>query len=555
MSNGTDSGVGQCLLSLVITCPPENLTFGQIVDAILSLLALLWQRYAPQSLASTTTLTERMTKLANAALVPFWWLMRLIADWWLPALLCVFIFLCCTIAALIFLRKCLSAAYSVTRSASSAKKTAASQVGYCRLWLASQLDPSIRLVLQQPAAPCATSATQGSSVIPEYVPPPPVVCLGESRDVQEMAIPGSRRIPVASAKGVILFMDGDEQVGMGSRVSFGGSDFILTAAHVFHTLPDVFEVTVPGGPVAITMEKASIPLVLDGTCADAVGLYFPAKTYAHLKLAKLSTAHPKPGVATVYSPGGAAGTITKSINSLKASGSIGLEYAASTAPGASGGPIMQGDSVVGVHLGARPRAGVNYGVALPFFVLHKKTDVVESAEKTSLIRLANNLPEDAVDVEFTFRRTPVEAPITTRFKSYNGGLSWADEVDDTIAFEPPRKESWMESSYFARPPPATPARQEATRFGGSEILSCLTSLTKSVEQQMARSDAFAKELSTLRAAEVARTERDLQLLTELSSTTLDSQTGTSQTSLLKQKSVAFDTKKLAQNGPHPPPKK
>lgn len=112
---------------------------------------------------------------------------------------------------------------------------------------------------------------------------------------------------------------------------------------------------------------------------------------------------------------------------VRAVGTLRLDYTASTKEGASGGPIMQGTKVVGVHKGAALKEGVNTGYLIPTFLFERSKD--ESPTAYGIVRFATDVDAAATrevvmlyDEEFDFAMNP-DGTIAL-------GHSWADEMDD-----------------------------------------------------------------------------------------------------------------------------
>lgn len=489
------------------------------------------------------TFQAQIDFLVAMVLLPVAAVMAFLTAWWWHLLSFALLTLSTLFLGVICWRLSRCAVCSVVRFACYIAGTATSFLDYVRLSLISLLDPNVRLVKTEPQP--------SSELKPSTVLSPPKDCLGESKaDRPEMAVPGSVMRYTTETKGTLIFLVEDKPVGMGSRVTFGGADMLVTAAHVYDGLPEVFEVTSPSSKVAITVEKSSLGVLLDATAEDLVGLDMPSRVYTSLGVAKLHTTEPRQAAAGVYTPAQGGGAAWAH-NILTNSGSMQLEYSASTLPGSSGAPIIQGGKVVGVHLGARPSKGKNYGVALPHFMLRSNSQVLESAERTSLVVISPSLPDTATPVEFGFRKATTDLFTIKRFKTLDGRLSWADQVDDELEQEKPTKADWLESD-FLKPLQKSSLPQEATCSGASEPKLCDPSVMELIKEMQVRLESSEDKFSKLLESLLAKNALDLQPLTKLKASSPLSQTGTSQSKQQKQKSEASDTKKPVPSAQKPP---
>ncbi|AAO24318.2 polyprotein [Turnip rosette virus] len=143
---------------------------------------------------------------------------------------------------------------------------------------------------------------------------------------------------------------GDRVVGMGSRVSWGGNTYLLTAAHVCALHKDIY----------IYKNAIGTPLGAGWTrrygathkTADFTLIEVPPTVWAKLgvKAASLQPLN-KLSVVTVYSANSSTVITSSSSRAVTQEFRHVIIHSCNTTAGTSGSPLYSGDNVVGVHLG------------------------------------------------------------------------------------------------------------------------------------------------------------------------------------------------------------
>lgn len=143
---------------------------------------------------------------------------------------------------------------------------------------------------------------------------------------------------------------GDRVVGMGSRVSWGGSTYLLTAAHVCALHKDIY----------IYKNAIGTPLGEGWTrrygathkTADFTLIEVPPTVWAKLgvKAASLQPLN-KLSIVTVYSANSSTVITSSSSRAVTQEFRHVIIHSCNTTAGTSGSPLYSGENVVGVHLG------------------------------------------------------------------------------------------------------------------------------------------------------------------------------------------------------------
>lgn len=163
---------------------------------------------------------------------------------------------------------------------------------------------------------------------------------------------------------------GDRVVGMGSRVSWGGNTYLLTAAHVCALHKDIY----------IYKNAIGTPLGAGWTrrygathkTADFTLIEVPPTVWAKLgvKAASLQPLN-KLSVVTVYSANSSTVITSSSSRAVTQEFRHVIIHSCNTTAGTSGSPLYSGDNVVGVHLGTevtmRTNRASNVGLILGAF--------------------------------------------------------------------------------------------------------------------------------------------------------------------------------------------
>lgn len=242
----------------------------------------------------------------------------------------------------------------------------------------------------------------------------------------EMAISGSvLRRPNKDPKLVrIVAGPTNDLVGTGFVCKLAGKTLLMTAHHVHEvclSLDDVRFVGTDGIAISMGSRKPAYMAPL----LDQVGYEISNTEQSRLGVSTLQIAMPQHGPIRVYTPTQDGFMVAH--GEVRAVGTARLDYTASTKEGASGGPIMQGTKVIGVHKGAALREGVNTGYLIPTFLFERSKD--ESPTAYGIVRFATDVDAAATrevvvlyDEEFDFALNP-DGTIAL-------GHSWADEMDD-----------------------------------------------------------------------------------------------------------------------------
>lgn len=143
---------------------------------------------------------------------------------------------------------------------------------------------------------------------------------------------------------------GDRVVGMGSRVSWGGNTYLLTAAHVCALHKDIYIYkNAIGTPLGATWTRR---YGATHKTADFTLIEVPPTVWAKLgvKAASLQPLN-KLSVVTVYSANSSTVITSSSSRAVTQEFRHVIIHSCNTTAGTSGSPLYSGDNVVGVHLG------------------------------------------------------------------------------------------------------------------------------------------------------------------------------------------------------------
>lgn len=393
-------------------------------------------------------------------------------------------------------------------------------------------------------------------------PLPPAICLGGTS--LEMAIKGNTPVKqTGKVVGVLRLYNGDDLVGTASRVLLNGNDVMLTAYHVWEELDDEFVVRGATSNFGKKILKSESSLYYKGDALDQVAVRLPVEAYATLAVKQLSVAYPRASTVSVFTP--VEDGILRASGILQNKGSMGLLYGASTEPGSSGSPLLQGGKVVGVHTGANHNLGLNTGYALPLFLFDSVCK--ESPTNMSLVRIDTNPPSHAHTVDFTFYGP--DGSMEQKYMKADGDRlyhSWADEVDaleEDNRKEVPSKKSVRfndvglesaipsevqqeESGLMPDFPCPIPVPQPVSgASSGNSGLSTLTLCTQPPSTPSESSETMLREFSKLQE-ELSHLRSELQLLSKQpSENSPNSGSGPSQTRRQRQNSKASSSRQSA----------
>lgn len=128
----------------------------------------------------------------------------------------------------------------------------------------------------------------------------------------------------------------------------------------------------------------------------------------------------------LYSPPASAGGLVRSSSGVPrpVETAFTLQYPASTVPGASGGPIIQGSHAIGVHIGANDRTTCNFGYAF----IHRNTTRPESSPSYSSGSGGGSVYTESVvaenDVEDRFIEWRVDQQVADEIATYRRAADW-----------------------------------------------------------------------------------------------------------------------------------
>lgn len=195
--------------------------------------------------------------------------------------------------------------------------------------------------------------------------------IGESpclSKVQEMAVSGSRLSPQVLPKSVITIHNQEGvKIGMGCVVKVPGKVglVMLTALHVLKASPNKINISKGAKMCEVAIENKSIYAL--SKKLDMIALCLNPNIWSVLSVSAAKIGPEISGAAITLhgfneeaAPSVSYGYMTKGLRAFQ------VNHTASTLPGWSGTPIFSADKVVGVHLGASPASGNNYGSSVFF---------------------------------------------------------------------------------------------------------------------------------------------------------------------------------------------
>nr|AUF81938.1 polyprotein P2a [Cocksfoot mottle virus] len=272
------------------------------------------------------------------------------------------------------------------------------------------------------------------------------------KETVEMAVENSRLQPLESSqtpKSLVALYSHDLLSGWGSRIrGLDGQEYLLTALHVWetnitHLCKDGKKVPISGCPVVASSADSDLDFVLVSVPKNAWSVL--GVGVARLELLKRRT------VVTVY--GGLDSKTTYCATGVaELENPFRIVTKVTTTGGWSGSPLYHKDAIVGLHLGARPSAGVNRAcnVAMAFRVVRKFVTV----ENSELYPDQSSGPARELDAETYTERleqgiafteydingikvktsdrewTTAEALRIARYKPLSGGKAWGDSDDE-----------------------------------------------------------------------------------------------------------------------------
>lgn len=272
------------------------------------------------------------------------------------------------------------------------------------------------------------------------------------KETVEMAVENSRLQPLESSqtpKSLVALYSQDLLSGWGSRIKGpDGQEYLLTALHVWetnisHLCKDGKKVPISGCPIVASSADSDLDFVLVSVPKNAWSVL--GVGVARLELLKRRT------VVTVY--GGLDSKTTYCATGVaELENPFRIVTKVTTTGGWSGSPLYHKDAIVGLHLGARPSAGVNRAcnVAMAFRVVRKFVTV----ENSELYPDQSSGPARELDAETYTERleqgiafteydingikvktsdrewTTAEALRIARYKPLSGGKAWGDSDDE-----------------------------------------------------------------------------------------------------------------------------
>jgi hypothetical protein len=253
---------------------------------------------------------------------------------------------------------------------------------------------------------------QKPQVYQEAPPQPPVQDfqdqLGSSHTkivlTQEMAFPASTINPFGpedqsstTVTGVVCFRIGKDKkpYGMGFRASFAGESFLITAAHVWNGLlkhPDDVEKYIEHKGSCFKLVKNVWKMSFFSPDNDIMILKpLTEAAWSKMSLQGLKLSFKATGSGTVY--GFKDNQLSYSLGKFHTQG-FELFHGISTLSGWSGSPVIQGDSVVGIHLGAMRADNLNFGATNWWTTFLKKKDTESDQMLQKGLKWVDELPEE-----------------------------------------------------------------------------------------------------------------------------------------------------------------
>nr|WGL40992.1 P2a protein [Cymbidium chlorotic mosaic virus] len=203
--------------------------------------------------------------------------------------------------------------------------------------------------------------------------------------------------PGSEPASLVSISNGTDVVGMGARVNYNGTTWLLTASHVWNGTSPVLYLAKGGLQTEVSTEWP-IGLSCTHRTADFVMVKVPDRVWSRLgvKSAPLS-AMAKTSIVTIFSDSN--GTmLSSSGRAVKGEYSHDIQHTCSTTNGWSGSPLYYKGAVVGIHCGLKDfgvsNRGVNVGVLL----------TASAGLETVYSEISNTLisPEEADERDYEF---------------------------------------------------------------------------------------------------------------------------------------------------------
>ncbi|QEM20964.1 ORF2a [Physalis rugose mosaic virus] len=277
--------------------------------------------------------------------------------------------------------------------------------------------------------------------------PSPAINRGDGK---ECAIGGSNFSQVAAGAEprslVTLYTKSDIQVGFGSRVSWNGEEYLLTAYHVWEGLKDGFKLSKNG--LMVPGDGAKLHIGCRHKTLDFALVAMPPASWSKLGVGKSQLRSFKGSNAYIKVFGGKSSTtlVSSSGNATRLSTPVSIAHSASTAPGWSGSPLYQDGIVVGIHTGYIHYGVSNEAVDVAGFletINAKETayaDVgMREIEVDEMLTRTGQFFEFELEGDLPLRgyMTGHEIAIARQARDFKGkhGVSWADMVEEDEELE------------------------------------------------------------------------------------------------------------------------
>nr|UHS71705.1 MAG: polyprotein P2ab [Sobemovirus sp.] len=253
-----------------------------------------------------------------------------------------------------------------------------------------------------------------------------------SPDGNESLVIGSKLSKIAPGKeppSLVCISDGSRIVGMGSRVSYRGNSYLLTAAHVW--MGKAEKLFLVKGALQVEVEVAKFPPKLGclDAAADFVLVEIPSPCWARLRVKSSQLGGmDRPKLVTVFGGKNPQGLISSVGMANVGPFSHQIIHTATTVEGWSGTPLYSKGSIVGIHLGRRTLGKENRGVNVDLLLgIEDESDYSEGGNFTEIER------EAAFDRDYDF----VEIRMIGSGKIAVGHGEWVRSDPD--AFEKKKK--------------------------------------------------------------------------------------------------------------------
>nr|UZM07864.1 polyprotein P2a-P2b [Cymbidium chlorotic mosaic virus] len=203
--------------------------------------------------------------------------------------------------------------------------------------------------------------------------------------------------PGSEPASLVSISNGTSVVGMGARVNYNGTTWLLTASHVWNGTSPVLYLAKGGLQTEVSAEWP-VGLSCTHRTADFVMVRVPDRVWSRLgvKSAPLA-AMAKTSIVTIFSDSN--GTmLSSSGRAVKGEYSHDIQHTCSTTNGWSGSPLYYKGAVVGIHCGLKDfgvsNRGVNVGVLL----------TASAGLETVYSEISNTLisPEEADERDYEF---------------------------------------------------------------------------------------------------------------------------------------------------------